>query len=82
MVNMMTQTMGKALEASIVATARQGMLLIPMLFILNPLLGLFGIQLAVPLADMLSLAIVIPILIRILKILSAPDGVAKGEKNG
>jgi putative MATE family efflux protein len=80
MVNMMTQTMGKALEASIVATARQGILLIPSLFILSPLLGLFGIQLAVPLADMLSLAIVIPITVRILRILSAPDqGSKKAE---
>ncbi|MCL2127078.1 MAG: MATE family efflux transporter [Treponema sp.] len=75
-VNMMTQTMGKALEASIVAFSRQGLFLIPSLFILGPLFGLAGIQLATPVADILSLCIVIPVLIRVLKILSAPDGAA------
>jgi putative MATE family efflux protein len=69
-VNMMTQTMGKALEASIVALSRQGLFLIPSLFILGPLLGLTGIQLARPVSELASLVVVIPILIRILKILS------------
>jgi len=73
MVNMITQTMGKALEASIVALSRQGLFLIPSLFILAPLLGLFGIQLARPVAELASLVVVIPILIRILRILSVPD---------
>ena len=75
--NMLIQTMGRALEASIVATSRQGILLIPFLFIFNPLLGLRGIQLAVPVSDLTSLAIVIPILIRVIKILSAPDEAAQ-----
>ena len=73
MVNMMTQTMGKALEASLVASARQGIFLIPSLFILEPSLGLLGIQLCTPTADLLSLAITIPIMVRILKLLSAPE---------
>jgi len=73
MVNMLTQTMGKALEASIVASARQGVFLIPSLFILNPILGLLGVQLCTPTADLLSLLITIPILIRILKQISIPD---------
>ena len=73
MVNMMTQTMGKALEASIVALSRQGLFLIPSLFILGPLLGLNGIQLARPVSEIISLVVVIPIMIRTLKVLSAPD---------
>jgi putative MATE family efflux protein len=72
-VNMMTQTMGKALEASIVALSRQGLFLIPSLFILTPVFGLFGIQLATPVANLLGLIIVIPILIKILKHLSSQD---------
>ena len=75
MVNMMTQTMGKALEASLVALSRQGLFLIPSLFILAPLLGLNGIQLARPVSEIASLAVVIPVLIRTLKILSAQDGI-------
>jgi len=73
MVNMMTQTMGKALEASIVALSRQGLFLLPSIFLLGPLLGLDGIQLSRPVSEIASLIVVIPILIRILKILSVPD---------
>ena len=73
MVNMMTQTMGKALEASLIAFARQGIFLIPSIFILGPLLGFMGIQLATPVSDMMSLIVVIPVTVRILRILSAPD---------
>jgi len=80
MCNMMTQTMGKALAASVIAFSRQGLFLIPCLFILNPLLGLMGIQLATPVVDMLSLIIVIPIMIRIFKQLSVPDGFGTSEK--
>jgi len=75
MVNMLTQTTGKAMEASIVATARQGIMLIPALFILRPLLGLLGIQLATPVSDFASLAVVIPIMIRVIKQISIPDGI-------
>ncbi|MDR0503831.1 MAG: MATE family efflux transporter [Treponema sp.] len=67
MVNMMLQTMGKALDASIVAFSRQGIFLIPSLFLLGPLLGLTGIQLARPVSELISLVVVIPILIRTLK---------------
>jgi Na+-driven multidrug efflux pump len=62
--------MGKALEASVVALSRQGLFLIPALFILTPFFGLLGIQLATPVANMAGLVVVIPILVRILKILS------------
>jgi len=71
---MLTQTMGKALEASIVAIARQGLFLIPSIFILGPLMGLLGIQLATPVADLTGLLVVIPIAARVLKQISVPDG--------
>jgi Na+-driven multidrug efflux pump len=73
MVNMMTQTMGKALEASVIALARQGLFLIPALFIFGNLLGLNGIQIARPVSELVSLVVVIPILIRTLKSLSVKD---------
>jgi len=66
MVTMMTQSMGKALDASIVTLSRQGLFLIPFLFILGPLLGLNGILLARPVSELVSLVIVIPVLIRTL----------------
>ena len=73
MVNMMTQTMGVALESSIVAFSTAGAFLVPSLFILGPLMGLVGIQAARPVADFASLFVVIPILLKILKVLSVPD---------
>jgi putative MATE family efflux protein len=74
MCNMMTQTMGKALEASIIAVSRQGLFLIPYIIILSSVMGLLGIQIATPAADMTGLLIVIPIAVRTLKQLSVPDG--------
>jgi len=79
MVNMMTQTMGRALEASIIALSRQGLFLIPSLFVLAPLMGLDGIQLARPVSEIVSLVVVIPVLIKTLKILSVPDGVRRTD---
>jgi putative MATE family efflux protein len=72
MCNMMTQTMGKALEASIVAFSRQGLFLIPCIFLLTPFLGLLGIQLATPIADIAGLIVVIPIIIKVMRQLSVP----------
>jgi putative MATE family efflux protein len=77
MCNMMTQTMGKALEASIIAVARQGLFLIPCIFIMGPLMGLLGIQLATTVADMTGLLIVIPIAAKVLKQISVPDEVTE-----
>jgi Na+-driven multidrug efflux pump len=67
MANMMTQTIGKSLEASILATSRQGLFLLPALFILTPLLGLLGVQSSLPAADVLSFFLAIPILVRVLR---------------
>ena len=73
MSNMMTQTMGKALEASVIATSRQGLLLIPSLLILTPFLGLLGVQLSTAVSDMGSLLIVIPMMVKVLKEMAVPD---------
>jgi Na+-driven multidrug efflux pump len=73
MVNMMTQTMGKTLEASIIALTRQGLFLIPSLFLLSPLLGLNGVQMASPISELASLTIVIPVMIKTLKALKVKD---------
>jgi Na+-driven multidrug efflux pump len=64
--NMMMQTIGKAFRASVLAMARQGLFLLPTLFILAPLLGVFGIQLTQPVSDLLSFLLAIPLGIRTL----------------
>jgi putative MATE family efflux protein len=67
MCNMMIQTMGKAVRASLLATARQGTFLIPILFILSRLLGLTGIQLSQPIADICTFVFSIPLVLGIFK---------------
>jgi Na+-driven multidrug efflux pump len=63
---MMLQTMGKAIPASILAFARQGLFLIPLLLILTPLFHVPGILLAVPLADLFTFILSLPLGLRAL----------------
>ncbi len=65
--NMMLQTMGRAVPATIVAMARQFLCFLPVLFLSVPLLGLLGIQLTQPLADVLAFGIAVPFTYKELK---------------
>ncbi len=58
------QALGKAREAFIASMARQVLFLIPLLFLLPPFLGLSGVWLAFPLADLLSFALAIWLIMR------------------
>jgi len=49
--NMMLQSVGKSGKASILAASRHGIFFIPLIFSLGLTLGIFGIQLTQPLAD-------------------------------
>ena len=49
--NMTPQSIGYGIRATIVSIGRQGLFLIPALLILTPFLGILGIQIAQPLAD-------------------------------
>ncbi len=61
MSNMMTQTIGKTLQANILASAWQGLLFIPPVVILPHFIGFLGVQLAQPIANVLTAALAIPI---------------------
>ena len=67
MVNMLTQSIGYGFRASLVAMGRQGLFLIPALLILPPTLGIFGLQLAQPAADLCTFVLSTAIVISILK---------------
>ncbi|GHV68359.1 MATE family efflux transporter [Spirochaetia bacterium] len=71
MCNMMTQTMGMALYASFNAVSRQGLFLLPCLLIFTRVfnLGLVGIQLSIPAADILGFFTAIFIMIKVFHIL-------------
>lgn len=59
--NMMLQTIGRAGPASVVAASRQGLFFIPAVFILPQFWGLFGVQIAQMVADLLSFALALPL---------------------
>ena len=65
--NMMLQTSGKVVSASLVGSARQGIFLIPMVFLLPTLFGLLGIQMAQPIADLATLIMTIPFSVNFLQ---------------
>ena len=65
--NMMQQTMGKAVRASILALSRQGLMFIPLVLILPRVIGPLGLQIAQPIADILTFLIAIPLQVSILK---------------
>lgn len=64
---MLLQTIGMAWQASVVAAARQGLFLIPVVFILPNLLGLAGVEYAQPAADLLAFALALPMGLSVLK---------------
>jgi len=65
--NMMLQTIGKAFKASLLAIASQGLFLLPMLFILAPRLGVFGIQLSQPISNIATFILATPLGLGVLK---------------
>ena len=66
-VNMLYQSIQKPTISSVLSLIRAGMITIPLLLILVPNLGLTGIQIAQPIADVLAGFISIPFIIRFLK---------------
>lgn len=66
--------LGKAAEGSIIGLSRQGVLLIPLLFLLKGLLGLDGLIYAQPAADLLTLLLTIHYAGRLTKSFPAAEG--------
>ena len=58
--NMMLQSMGKGLKASITSSARNGIFFIPLILILPPLLGLPGVEMTQAWADVLTFLLAVP----------------------
>ncbi len=67
MSNMMTQVIGKSVQATFLASARQGLFFIPAVLILSEAIGVPGIQLAQPISDIGTLLCAIPIQLKVLK---------------
>ena len=67
MSNMMSQTIGKAIPASFLAMARQGLFLIPAVLILPHFLGILGVELSQAVADAITIAVAIPLQLKIMR---------------
>ncbi len=65
--NMMFQSIGETTRATFLATTRNGIYLIPLLLTLPRLFGLPGVLLCQPVADILSIATAIPIVLAFFK---------------
>lgn len=70
MTNMTLQNLSKVIGASVLALIRQGAAYIPILYTLQ-FLGEIGIYLTQPIADIIALAVAVPLMIKTLKELTA-----------
>ena len=59
--NMMLQTIRKPGKAILLASAKQGLFFIPLIFILSSAFGLLGVEICQPVADLCALALAIPL---------------------
>ena len=59
--NMMLQAIEKGAKASVTSSARSGIFFIPIILIFPRLFGLFGVEISQAIADLLSIAISIPL---------------------
>ena len=73
MSNMMLQTIGRTVPATLTAMARQGLFFIPLVWILSlSPLGLLGLQMAQSVSDLLSLTLAVPITLHVLHSMPEP----------
>lgn len=66
MCNMMLQSIGKAVKASIVAAARQGLFFLPLIWILPIFFNLLGVQMCQTISDIFTFALAVPLGISVL----------------
>lgn len=69
--SMMFQGAGENLASSIASFLRSGITFIPMVAVLPRFFGIYGIQLAQPVADVISFVIVMPLIVRFFKKINA-----------
>ena len=65
--NMFLQSIGKGVRATILASCRSGLFMIPAVLILPRLLGLFGVEISQTCSDICTLLITIPLTFPVLR---------------
>lgn len=69
MTNMIMQNMGKTVQSSILAVARQGLFFIPLVYVLPAVMGITGLQITQSCADLLTVLVTLPMTAYTLKTL-------------
>ena len=65
--NMMLQTIRRTGRATLLASVRQGLFFIPLIFLLPRFLGLMGVEMCQAVADVLSFLLAVPLTYGVLK---------------
>ena len=71
--NMALQCTGQSGKATLLALCRQGICFLPLVLFLPPLIGVLGVQLAQPLADLLTFCITLPFYLRFVRALKEKE---------
>ena len=77
--NMLLQVTGHAASATLTSSARQGLFFLPLIVILPAFMGLTGVQIAQPLADVAAFICCIPLLARFFRRLPEDVLLAQGD---
>ncbi len=73
MCNMMLQSIGKGVKASIVSSARQGIFFLPLIAVLPYFFGLTGVEVCQAVADICALTLSIPIGMSVIREMKMSD---------
>ena len=73
MCNMMLQSIGKGVKASIVSSARQGIFFLPLIMVLPRFLGLTGVEVCQAISDVCAFLLSIPIGMSVIREMGAAD---------
>ena len=77
--NMLMQTIGKGTKASIMSVSRQGLFFIPAILILPRVVGLLGVQLSQPVADVCTFLLAVPMGLSVIKEIKVTASEVKGN---
>lgn len=73
MCNMMLQSIGKGLKASIVASARQGIFFLPLIAVLPHFFGLTGVEICQTASDIFALSVSVPLGVSVIREMQRGD---------
>ncbi|MBQ7676608.1 MAG: MATE family efflux transporter [Lachnospiraceae bacterium] len=80
MTNMMLQSIGAGVKASIAASTRNGIFFVPLILVLPKIWGLWGVEATQSIADVFSMILSVPLAYSELKKMKCPPGAGGADK--